>query len=177
MKVWPVPKSFSKSIFEKSFWENRTDRFHCGVDIYAKAGSSVLNIDSGKVIKTGIFTSSSMIPYWNKTFYVDVKMNKEFFCRFAEMKSINVTDRDILKPGDMIGFVGCVLNKDKIDKNSPLYIQKLSESGNVSMLHFELYKNKPIDINDNNYLGGNWFGKNRPDDLIDPTDFLKTCKK
>ena len=39
MKVWPIKNAIIKNIPEKplkgSFWENRTDRFHIGVDIYA----------------------------------------------------------------------------------------------------------------------------------------------
>jgi len=177
MKVWPVPESFSKSVSKKIFWENREDRFHCGVDIYAPVNSKVLCVDSGKVVKTGVFTTSSIVPYWNKTFYVDFKMDNDLFCRFAELSEIKVCEGNILKPGDIIGFVGCVLDKDKIDDCSPLYIQKLKESDNVSMLHFELYNKKLIDISNRFYLGGNWFGDYKPTNLIDPTDSLNTCKK
>lgn len=177
MRVWPVPESFSKLVSKKSFWESRGDRFHCGVDIYAPAGSKVLCVDSGKVVKIGVFTTRSIVPYWNETFYVDFKMDNDLFCRFAELDRIKVTKGDILKAGDIIGFVGCVLDKDKIDDNSPLYIQKLKQSDNVSMLHFELYTKKLIDISNKFYLGGNWFGDNKPINLIDPTDSLNTCKK
>lgn len=177
MKVWPVPDSFSKLVSKNSFLEDRGDRFHCGVDIYIPINSKVFCIDSGKVVKTGVFTNPSIVPYWNKTFYVDFKMDNNLFCRFAELGRIKVCEGDILKPGDLIGFVGCVLDRDKITHDSPLYIQKLKESGNVSMLHFELYSKKPIDISNKFYIGGNWFGDSKPTNLIDPTYFLNTCKK
>lgn len=156
-----------------SFWENRGDRFHCGIDIYYPFGSEVFSISSGKVIDIGVFTSEKLVCYWNKTYFVDVKICDNLFCRYAEMEKINVKRNDFLKPGDLIGLVGQVLNKDKVDKNSPKYIQKLAKLGNISMLHFELYKNNPIDINDSNYLGGNWFSKDKPECLLDPLVFLK----
>lgn len=40
------------------------------------------------------------------------------------------------------------------------------------MLHFELYKSPPAETND--YLGGNWFGEMKPQDLLDPTDYLRS---
>ncbi len=156
-----------------SFWEDRGDRFHCGVDIYLKKGSKVVSFSKGKVIKTGVFTTSDQVYYWNKTFYVDVKISNTLFCRYAELEKINVSIGDKIKKGDIIGYVGFVLNKNKIDSNSPIYIQKLKEKGNTSMLHFELYKNKPIEVSNKCYLGGNWFCSEKPKGLIDPTSFLK----
>jgi hypothetical protein len=35
------------------------------------------------------------------------------------------------------------------------------------MLHFELWKNEPITTH-KNYLGGNWFAEEKPENLIDP---------
>ena len=173
MKVLPFEKDLPINNKPGTFWEDRADRFHCGIDIYSSVGSEVFCIDSGKVVDTGVFTSNKMLNYWNKTYFVDVKLDNGLFCRYAEMEKINVKKDDFLKPGDIIGFVGQVLNKDKIDKNCPKYIQKLAHSDNISMLHFELYKDRPIDINDSCYLGGNWFCKDKPDCLLDPLDFLK----
>lgn len=168
-----VSIDFSK----KSFWENRGDRFHCGVDIYLKKGSKVISFSPGKVINTGVFTQSKEVYYWNKTFYVDVKLENGFFCRYAELGKISVSVGDKLGSSDIIGLVGRVLNKDKIDSDSPLYIQKLKDKDNFSMLHFELYKNKPVDVKDNCYLGGNWFCENKPEGLVDPTSFLAKIEK
>ena len=62
MKHWPVPNSFSNKIpvqgTSGSFWENRGDRHHCGIDIYAPANSEVLSITDGMVMDVGIFTTS-----------------------------------------------------------------------------------------------------------------------
>jgi len=178
MKIWPVFDSCPKIIPRKNergcFWENRGDRFHCGIDLYTKVGSTIVNIYPGIVIDTGIFTSSNIISYWNKTYYVDVKFENNLFCRYAEMSSINVKKGDILSANEKIGEVGQVLNKDKIANNSPLYIKKLVlvESNIVSMLHFELYDIKPIDLKNKYYLGGNWFGKSKPKGLLDPSIIL-----
>ena len=57
-KYWPVPDSYSKYIPVNgnpgSFWEDRNDRHHCGIDIYAPIGSDVVSIEDGQVIETGI---------------------------------------------------------------------------------------------------------------------------
>jgi murein DD-endopeptidase MepM/ murein hydrolase activator NlpD len=58
MKSWPVKDSYSKEIPKQgsagSFWEDRKDRHHCGIDIYAPKGSEVVSIEEGVVIGTGI---------------------------------------------------------------------------------------------------------------------------
>jgi len=77
MKYWPVPNSYSKKAPIKgdpgSFWEDRGDRRHCGIDIYAPAGSEVISIDDGTVIGMDSFTSKDKISYWNETNYVLIK--------------------------------------------------------------------------------------------------------
>ena len=58
MKYWPGPNRYSKNIptngFSGSFWEDRDDRRHCGIDIYAPKGSGVIAIEYGKVIDIGL---------------------------------------------------------------------------------------------------------------------------
>jgi murein DD-endopeptidase MepM/ murein hydrolase activator NlpD len=66
MKYWPVLNNYSKIIPTSgsgSFWEDRGDRHHYGVDIYAPDNSDVLSIEDGKIIDIGIFTSLDKIPY------------------------------------------------------------------------------------------------------------------
>jgi len=69
-----------------------------------------------------------------------------------------------IEPGDLIGRVGMVLNSKKIDGFCPLYIQKLKDK-NPSMLHFEVWDNEPVVIH-RNYLGGNWFAEEIPENLF-----------
>ena len=66
MRYWPVPKSYSKNIPNNnspgSFWENRGDRHHCGVDIYSPLDSSIIAVENGEVIDVSLFTSLQLLP-------------------------------------------------------------------------------------------------------------------
>ena len=174
MKYWPVPNSYSKNMPLKgdpgSFWENRGDRFHSGIDIYAPEGSEVVTTDDGKVIETGEFTSPKTITYWNKTYYILIKNKNGLFCKYAELGKILVKTSKKIKAGQLIGLVGLVIDSNKITQDSPKYIKKIKQEGKMSMLHFELYKSKPKQ--NKNYLGGNYFDNNKPKNLIDPSIFL-----
>jgi len=179
MKYWPVPKSYSKSFPNEntpgSFWEGRDDRYHCGIDIYAPVGSNVLSVYSGFVIEIGIFTDNKTIPYWNETKYIIIKNQDGIFCKYAELKDVEVKEKDFVKAGQLIGHVGLVLNNKKITKKSPLYIQKIKKKNNFSMLHFEAYKSLPL--KNKKYLGGNWFGNKKPNNIINPSNYLKNIIK
>ena len=174
MRYWPVPNSYSKNIPNKnspgSFWENRKDRFHCGIDIYAPAESEVISIDNGTVIDTGIFTTPDKISYWNKTKYVLIKNQDGFICKYAELSDITVKTNELVKERQTIGYVGTVLNVDKITEDAPRYILDMKNNNVASMLHFEVYTSKPRKTK--KCLGGNWFGSKKPRNLINPTLFL-----
>ena len=174
-KYWPVPDSYSKSIPNKfspgAFWEDRGDRFHCGIDIYAPAGSKVISVDNGIVLETGIFTTPKKVNYWNVTKYVIIKNQDGFYCKYAELEDIVVKEEESVRAGQFIGIIGTVLNLKKITNNSPAYIQEIKRNNNQSMLHFELYDSKPFEYK--NYLGGNWFGIKKPKNLLNPEDKFK----
>ena len=176
MKYWPVPNSYSKEIPTSntpgSFWENREDRHHCGVDIYAPEGSEVLSVEEGKVIDIGIFTSPEIIPYWNTTYYVMIQNKTGHVCKYAELGIVTVNNHETVNSGQLIGHVGLVLNIDKITEKSPKYIQKLKKNKNRSMLHFELYNSIPK--KSKMYSGGNWFERSKPDNLLNPATYLKS---
>jgi murein DD-endopeptidase MepM/ murein hydrolase activator NlpD len=176
MKVWPVPDSFSRVIpmdnAQGSFWENRQDRNHAGVDIYAPSGSVVLATEDGFILETCIFTSPDVIRYWNITYSILLKTPDNRILRFAEMGDITVKQGQKVVAGDLLGHVGIVLNTDKIDETSPGYIQKLKVANLPAMLHFEMYSSLPIEVQ--NYLGGNFFKGQRPVSLINPTEYLKS---
>ena len=175
MKKWPVPDSYPVILPEKeapgSFWKYRRDRHHCGVDVYAPVGSKVITVESGTVIKSGIFTSPDLVPYWNTTYFILVKHLSGLVSKYAEMGNIVVADGEILEAGQRIGYVGEVLDLDKVTSKSPSYIQELKKNGHRSMLHFELYQGYPVDNEE--YLGGNIFNGSKPSNLLDPTDYLK----
>ncbi len=175
MKCWPVPNSYSKTIPKDepqgSFWENRKDRHHCGIDIYAPEGSNVLSIEDGIVIESGTFTPNDTIPYWNKTYFVMIKNNSGLICKYAELNDVIVSVNNSVKAGQLIGHVGLVLNSNKINEKSPSYIKKIKRNGKCSMLHFELYKSIPI--KSTYYLAGNWFSHIKPEELLNPTYYIK----
>lgn len=175
MKYWPVPNSYSKNIPKNgqpgSFWEKRDDRYHCGIDIYAPAGSEVISVDDGFVIETGIFTDSKNISYWNKTKYITIKNQDELVCKFAELEDVLVKEKEFVTAGQLIGHVGIVLNNEKITEESPKYIQAIKKNNNFSMLHFELYNFIPV--KNKNYFGGNCFVNKKPKHLLNPNNYLR----
>jgi len=179
MTCWPVPDSYSKRVPSNgepgSFWEDRADRHHCGVDIYAPKGSEVLSIENGKVLEIGIFTSPEEVDYWNKTYYILILNEPGSIGKYAELEDVRVKARDIVYTGQLIGHVGSVLNAKRITVKSPSYIQSLKKKGNISMLHFELYTSNPVE--DDKYLGSNWFGSGKPENLGDPTEYLESTEK
>jgi murein DD-endopeptidase MepM/ murein hydrolase activator NlpD len=172
--IWPVADSFTEILPRAgepgSFWEDRGDRRHCGVDIYAPLGSIVQALEDGKVLETGVFTTARQCAYWSDTFYVLIQHVSGVMVRYAELAEMRVIKAEIIKAGSVIGAVGRVLDVAKIDDSSPAYIQRLKKANMPSMLHFEFYAAMPNKLPD--YLGGNWFAEARPDFLLDPCRFL-----
>lgn len=179
MKKWPVPDSYTKNLPEENsnggFWKFRGDRYHCGIDIYAPVRSKVLAVDGGKVVDTGIFTSPEMIYYWNKTYYIVIEHSGGLICRYAEMGGITVEKEESIKAGQLLGYVGEVINVGKVTEESPNYVMELKNNGRQSMLHLELYDGYPL-LKDE-YLGGNLFRNDKPENLLDPTTYLSTTIK
>jgi murein DD-endopeptidase MepM/ murein hydrolase activator NlpD len=174
MKFWPVPKSYNKNLpgpgDPGSFWEHRGDRNHCGIDIYAPCKSPVLAVDSGKVVEVGIFTSPQAVPYWNVTYYILVSHEDGLVSKYAELEEAVVKEGEEAVAGEVIGFVGSVLNPGKITESSPPYVRLLKGNGHSSMLHFELYKGLPLVTG--KYMGGNSFNPAKPQNLVDPRPYL-----
>ncbi len=173
-KFWPVPDSASRSIPQAgergAFWENRGDRRHAGVDLYAPAGCPVLAIEAGEVLQVEEFTSPHKISYWNITYSVLIRTRSGALQRYAEMEQALVQPGESVSAGQIIGRVGLVLNLDLINETSPAYIQRLKQAGAPSMLHFEMHTDLP-DTAD--YLGGNYFTQSQPSQLLDPTPYLQ----
>lgn len=175
-KHWPVPNSQNYQLplpgQAGSFWEDRGDRRHAGVDIYAPAGSEVVATEDGVVLDVSIFTSPERLPYWNTTYCVLLQNAEGMVFRYAEMGDVTVKQGDRVAAGQMLGHVGTVLDLNKIDHRSPAYIQRLKHSGSPSMLHFEIYRTPPNTQKE--YLGGNFFSTDKPGDLIDPLPYLQS---
>ena len=174
MKHYPLPEKyrFNKSQNSGLFYENRKDRFHCGVDVYAPRKTPVYAVDDGVIISTSTFTNPDQNEYWNVTFEIVLFDGKKFYYRYAELDEILVKKSDHITAGQKIGLVGQVLNPLKIKENHPEYIKQLIKNNKVSMLHFEMYTCNPI--NSDHYQGGNWFSGGKPRGLIDPTKHLES---
>jgi len=177
MTTWPVPGSESAVVQEEgkpgSFWEDRGDRFHCGVDIYAPAMSDVLACENGEVIDVGIATSPELVSYMDTTRYVLIKTRSNLYCRYAELADVLVHIGDRVLEGQVIGHIGTVIRPHLVDSCSPVYVQRLKLEGHVSMLHFEVYRLRPGYMR--LYIGGNWFGSGRPEGLLDPGPYLRNA--
>ncbi|MFC2132024.1 M23 family metallopeptidase [Bacteroidota bacterium] len=179
MKVWPVPNSYKKSIPRDgeagSFWEDRGDRFNCGVDIFAPEGSEVVATESGYIIDKGIFTSPESNSYWDKTYYIILKTNQKVLVKFAKLAEVFVHTGDYVDAGQAIGSVSRVINIDAVSFQDPNFIQEMVEKEQTSMLHLELYK-APVTVV-HPYESGNYFGERRPESLIDPAFYLNGIVK
>jgi len=175
MPTWPLPGIPDHRIpgpgDAGSFWEDRGDRRHCGVDLHAPAGSRVLAIVQGTVLRIGIQTDPHRASYWNRTFYVLVKDQNGHIIRYAELGELSVGEGDHLEEGQCIGRVGAVIDPSRIDEGAPAYIRRLGAEGTCCMLHLEIYTAMPGSLD--RYLGGNWFGCTPPAFLIDPTGLLR----
>ena len=173
-RYWPLPgteHTFPEEGRSGSFREDRGDRHHSGVDLYAHKGARVVSIEDGKVVSDGVFTSPDLVPYWNRTYQVTIAHASGVFCRYAELMDITVEADGKVYGGEVIGHVGEVLDMSLIGSGSPANIRALKERGSMSMLHFEVFTSHPGP--DPNYLGGNWFSPDKPAHLLDPAMVLR----
>ncbi|MCK5742187.1 MAG: M23 family metallopeptidase [Chlorobi bacterium] len=179
MKVWPVPESFSKEIPKKgtggSFWEDRGDRRHCGVDIYAPVGAQVVAVESGMVVDKGVFTSPEQFSNWKTTNYVIIKTSQKVLVKYAELGETFVNIGDYVSENQLLGFIGSVVDKNEITYSDPFYVQELADNDTISMLHIECYKAPVTQVQP--YLAGNYFGERRPISLLDPGLYLRGVAK
>ena len=177
-RCWPLPAIPHRVPADGepgSFREDRGDRTHCGVDLYAPHGTVVVAVEGGTVAGTGISTSPEILPYWNLTRFVTIASAEGRTWRYGELAAVLVSEGDPVTGGQVIGTVGQVLNCRMVNAGSPPYIQDLCRRGAASMLHLELADRIPPDSE--LYRGGNWFGKR--DGSIpfrDPGPFLRDAR-
>jgi len=172
--IWPVPQSYScfapQSGEIGGFREDRGDRCHCGVDIYAPPGARVLAVANGNVVESGLFTSPEQIEYWNETFYLILQHN-DLFIRYAELEDRVVSEGKIVTAGQLLGHVGQVLVPQRISERAPDYIRRLLKLNHLSMLHLEVYTGEPKKLE--GYRGGNLLSSDKPSNFVDPAQFLQ----
>ncbi|MFW5987394.1 MAG: M23 family metallopeptidase [Methanohalophilus sp.] len=171
-KIWPLPVPVHVPADGEAgcFWEDRKDRHHCGIDLYAKKGTPVFAIEGGEIVEIGIMTSPSMLEYWNKTYHLIIRGNSGIYYKYGEMSTTIPEKGTQIKKHDHIGEVGQVLNPAMINSTSPPYIQTLKER-NPAMLHLEMWEEYPV-TDHKLYLGGNWFGSKKPPGLLNPLYYL-----
>jgi len=179
MKYWPVPDSF-ESVIPKSgtpgaFWEERSDRFNCGVDIYAPEHSVVLSIDGGVVLDIGVFSSPEDEVYWNRTYYLIIKTKERINYKYCELREVSVEIGQKIEPGVEIGRLGRVLNLQNVVNGVPFYIRELAYSDHPSKLHLELYKAPIMEVRP--YNVGNYMGELKPKSILDPNVYLMGIRK
>ncbi len=176
MRVWPVPDSYQKSVPASgqpgSFWENRGDRHHAGVDIYAPAGSPVLALEDGVVQAIRPFTSTASQSYWHNTLEILIRTDAGVYHRYAELEQALTYQGEKVKAGTQIGLVGCVLNPQGVTGSTPGYVRYLIQTQKLSMLHFEMYTD--IQSMDQSYSGGNYYLDSIPVGLFDPSQILES---
>jgi len=163
---FPAPESVG------SFWMNRGDRYHCGIDLYASVDTPVLATEDGQILRTGTFTSPDQKSYWNTTYYVLFQTLSGPVLKYAELNGMAVKNGQKVIAGQIIGTVGMVLNETKIQEDAPAYIQEIKRLGLLSMLHLEVYEDIPEDLHSTHYLGGNCFRNEKPARLMDPLAYF-----
>jgi murein DD-endopeptidase MepM/ murein hydrolase activator NlpD len=174
---WPVPAVAPHIPQEKSgsFWEDRGDRRHCGIDIYASKGSEVVSATDGQVVIIGLFTTPQQVQYWNITYHIIIQHEQNIYCRYAELCDLQAKAGQYVQAGQVIGHVGAVLNDKYIDNNVPNYILGLTSQRRFSMLHFEVMSAIPKWTV--LYKGGNLFDKHKQYPWINPLVLLKKIEK
>lgn len=171
---WPLPAApriLPSSGNPGSFWEHRGDRRHCGIDLYAPEGSEVASVAEGWVLVVGLFTTPEQVPYWNHTYHLLVCNHDRVLCRYAELRDAVVKAGQEVRAGQLIGHVGSVLNREKIDHRAPCYVQRLRQENRCSMLHLEVLDSLPPPRAP--YRGGNWFGGEGDVPWRNPVLYLK----
>lgn len=174
---WPVGADLPRRIPQPgesgSFWENRGDRHHAGVDLYAPASTPVLAIQAGRVLQTYVHTSPGICPYWNTTYAIVLQLPSGLILRYAELGEVMVSIDQVVTCAEIIGKIGQVLLPNRVLPTDPPYIQLLKDTHHSAMLHLEAYATPPPE-QDERYLGGNYFGLTvPPPDLINPTQILE----
>ena len=165
---WPVPKSYSKKVpengrrgaFRINDYYKKLNIWHTGIDIWSSVGSKVVATENCEVIDVEQFTGYPETPQYRKTWYVTVKNNSGNVIVYGEIRKPKLKIGQKLKAGQIIGFIAAV----EWAKNEPIKKDR-------SMLHFELYRKgtkKTVD----------WWYKNKekPKNLLNPTNYLKDCK-
>jgi murein DD-endopeptidase MepM/ murein hydrolase activator NlpD len=136
-----------------SFGFVRKNHLHEGIDLYCPEGTPVRAVEDGVVVAVEKFTGASATPsspWWHDTEAALVEGNSGVVL-YGEITCIRQVG-DVVKAGQLLGYVIQVLKKDK---GRPM-----------SMLHLELHTTGTICSQEWTIEGG------KPNTLIDPTSHL-----
>lgn len=142
-----------------AFGTPRKFDIHTGIDLYCSKNEDVFAIEDGEVIAIEWFTGKMVgMEWWNDTQAMAIK-GKSGIINYGELQPhYDIVVGDIVKEGDLIGWVIPVLKKDK------------GKVPSTSMLHLELYTE----------YNGKWctweLGEDQPKNIINPLDLLKKCR-
>ena len=148
-----------------AFGVRRRHDVHAGVDLYANVGTLVYPVEAGIVVAIDPFTGKDAdCDWWEDTWAVYVEGESGIVCYGEILPNPNLKIGDkievssgLIYPNNLIGTVLRVLKKDK---GRP-----------TSMLHLELHKKGFIH-------GTHWEkGKEKSENLLDPTQYLIKSKK
>ncbi|MGR5150170.1 M23 family metallopeptidase [Photobacterium alginatilyticum] len=147
LKTRPVQ---SYTVAPRSFGSNRSNgRKHAGCDLYAPAGTEILSMLDGKVVRIYNFYLGT------KAVEVDHGI---FLARYGEISDVvsGIKVGSLVKRGDVIAKVGTL---------------KFKSGATMSMLHLELYSKTqtgPLTVRDN-------LPYKRRSDLMNPTNYLNSA--
>ena len=129
--IWPLGDNLPRHIPQPgepgSFWEDRGDRHHAGVDLYAPVGSPVLAIQASRILRISVHTSPGILPFWNTTYAIVLQLPSGITLRYAELGEISVSVEQVVTCGQVLGHVGQVLLPNRIIPTDPQYIHLLKE--------------------------------------------------
>ena len=129
--IWPLGDNLPRHIPQPgepgSFWEDRGDRHHAGVDLYAPVGSPVLAIQASRILRISVHTSPGILPFWNTTYAIILQLPSGITLRYAELGEISVSVEQVVTCGQVLGHVGQVLLPNRIIPTDPQYIHLLKE--------------------------------------------------
>ena len=141
-----------------SFGVRRRHDVHSGVDLYANVGTPVYAVEEGTIVAIDPFTGKDAeCDWWEDTWAVYVEGESGIVCYGEILPNTSFKVGSNVAQNSMIGSVLRVLRRDK---GRP-----------TSMLHLELHNKGFIH-------GTHWEkGKEKSENLLDPTQYLIKSKK
>jgi murein DD-endopeptidase MepM/ murein hydrolase activator NlpD len=153
-----VPKNGEPGSFRINDYYMKLKKWHTGIDLAAPPGSPVLAIEDCRVVKIGQFTGAPDVPWYRKTWFVQVENASGNVAVYGEVRKPRFAPGRAFRAGERLGSIAIVE-----------WARNARPRGR-SMLHFELYKPGTKNFVDWWHKGKPW-----PKNLLDPTRYLESC--